>query len=299
MAASLSGLSASVTRILFLTGFPKELKTKDIQAVFSEYDGVNGGFKIKWRDDTSLLIVFQDAAVAKRAYLNTLAFPPPILTSAAGISATIRPYDGPDAQTVIQTVNTRGHNPSASRAHNGRAASISVFPNARSVSGTSTNPNNNNPRHNAQGNVSGNGTGNGNGNTPNGSNQQLPQSITVPESSATYGRESSPTLPTLPSHPTLNALISSSLGEAVAGAGNALPSDPAILASSLHGEGAPRIGNPGKRMLGAALGVRHPSLGPRVLSGNGNPGNGSAQASGADQAMREIQRAMGGLVVVE
>ena len=65
MAASLSGLSASVTRILFLTGFPKELKTKDIQSAFSDYEGMTGGFKIKWRDDTSLLIVFQDATVGK------------------------------------------------------------------------------------------------------------------------------------------------------------------------------------------------------------------------------------------
>jgi hypothetical protein len=72
MAASLAGLSASVTRILYLTGFPKELKTKDIQAAFSDYDGQNGGFKIKWRDDTSLLIVFQDAAVGQ--FLNLSLF---------------------------------------------------------------------------------------------------------------------------------------------------------------------------------------------------------------------------------
>jgi len=65
MTASLSGLSASVTRILSLTGFPKELKTKDIQSAFSEYESMAGGFKIKWRDDTSLLIVFQDAAVGE------------------------------------------------------------------------------------------------------------------------------------------------------------------------------------------------------------------------------------------
>jgi hypothetical protein len=63
--AAISGLSASVTRILYLTGFPKELKTKDIQSAFSEYENNNGGFKIKWKDDTSLLIVFQDAAVGK------------------------------------------------------------------------------------------------------------------------------------------------------------------------------------------------------------------------------------------
>lgn len=63
--ASLAGLSASVTRILYLTGFPKELKTKDIQSAFTEWENVNGGFKIKWRDDTSLLIVFQDASVGE------------------------------------------------------------------------------------------------------------------------------------------------------------------------------------------------------------------------------------------
>ena len=63
--ASTSGLSASVTRILSVTGFSKELKTKDIQAAFSEWENVGGGFKIKWRDDTSLLIVFQDATVGE------------------------------------------------------------------------------------------------------------------------------------------------------------------------------------------------------------------------------------------
>jgi hypothetical protein len=48
-----------------LTGFAKELKTKDIQSAFSEWENIGGGFKIKWRDDTSLLIVFQDASVGK------------------------------------------------------------------------------------------------------------------------------------------------------------------------------------------------------------------------------------------
>ncbi|KAF8203784.1 hypothetical protein BJ912DRAFT_212565 [Pholiota molesta] len=276
MAASLSGLSASVTRILYLTGFPKELKTKDIQSAFSEYESVSGGFKIKWRDDTSLLIVFQDAAVAKRAYLNTVAYPPPILTSATtGISATIKPYDGPDAQSVIQTVNSRGqHNPNASRSHNPRAASVSVFPSTRSASNSNAHPSN------------GNNNRNNNTSAPNG------QSVSIPERAE---GQPSPTLPSLPSHPTLNALISSSLGEAVAGTNN-LPSDPAILTTSLQQQAesmsGPRIGDPGKRMLGAALGVRHPSLGPRVVNGNGNS---PAQTNGVDH----LQRAMGGLVVAE
>ena len=91
----------------------------------------------------------------------------------------------------------------------------------------------------------------------------------------------SPTLPSLPSHPTLNALISSSLGDVEE------PSvvDPAVLAAQPE-HGARRIGDPGKRMLGAALGVRHPALGPRVIGGQGNGTN-------------DLQRAMGGLVVAE
>jgi hypothetical protein len=288
MSTSLSGLSASVTRILYLTGFPKELKTKDIQAAFAEYEGVNGGFKIKWRDDTSLLIVFQDPSVAKRAYLHTVAFPPPILTSSNnGVSATIRPYDGPDAQSVIQTVNSRGqHNPNnPSRSHSARAISISGPPTARSISSSSSGPSNliSNYRNNQ--------TNNG-------------QHVTIPEHQQLNGREPSPTLPSLPSHPTLNYLISSSLGEAVTGVNSTPPSDPAILASSLHpdinGVGGPRIGDPGKRMLGAALGVRHPALGPRMLNGSsGSPGTSPSQGNGVDQAIREVQKAMGGLVVSE
>ena len=70
MAAALSQLSACVTRILSLTGFPKELKTRDIQSAFSEWDNVNGGFKIKWINDTSLLIVFNDATVGESAYTH-------------------------------------------------------------------------------------------------------------------------------------------------------------------------------------------------------------------------------------
>ncbi|KAF4611982.1 hypothetical protein D9613_004124 [Agrocybe pediades] len=280
MAASLSGLSASVTRILSLTGFPKELKTKDIQAAFSEYESQGGGFKIKWRDDTSLLIVFQDATVAKRAYLSTIAFPPPILTSTTtGISATIKPYDGPDAQAVIQNVNSRGqHNSNPSRSHNARSASVSVFPTSRTNSNSSAHPNNNGNHH-----MRNNTTASG-------------QHVAIPERTDS---QPSPTLPSLPSHPTLNALISSSLGEAVAGT-NGAPSDPAILTTSLQQQqeslSGPRIGDPGKRMLGAALGVRHPGLGPRVLNGGGSPG--SVQGNGVDH-MRDMQRAMGGLVVAE
>ena len=214
------------------------------------------------------------ALLAKRAYLHTLAFPPPLLSSPDGQAATVRPYDGPDAQVIIQNVNSRGqHNPSASRSHNPRSASISVFPNTRSVSGSATS---NYRNLNA-----------GNNN----------QHISIPEHPNGRDRESSPTLPSLPSHPTLNSLISSSLGEAVAG--SSMPSDPAILTTSLQAStsesgGGPRIGDPGKRMLGHALGVRHPGLVSRV---NGNASNGAGGP--VDHAMRDVQRAMGGLIVAE
>ncbi|KAG6380830.1 hypothetical protein JVT61DRAFT_5216 [Boletus reticuloceps] len=256
---STSGLSASVTRILSLTGFAKELKTKDIQVAFSEWESVGGGFKIKWRDDTSLLIVFQDASVAKRAYLHTLAFPPAIL--AATPAASVKPYDGPDAQSVIQTVNSRGqHNSNPSRGHNMRAASISVFP-----SRSANNSQNSNSLRNGNGHV---------------------LNTTISEHSPKItGREPSPTLPSLPCHPSLNDLINSAVSH----------EDPAIL----HAEGPPKIGDPGRRMLGAALGVRHPALGPRVMNGNFTGGGSpvSAPRGTFDSTMRDVQRAVGSLIV--
>ena len=207
------------------------------------------------------------------------------MTSSTGVTATIKPYDGPDAQSVIQTVNSRGqHNPNnASRAHNVRAASVS-FPNTRSASNSNAYPNNGHSQH--RNNLS---------MAPNG------QHVAIPER---QDGQASPTLPSLPSHPTLNALISSSLGEAVAGTNMSLPADPAILTTSLQQQadsmGGPRIGDPGKRMLGAALGVRHPSLGPRVVNGNANSSQSAApvQGNGIDH-LRDMQRAMGGLVVAE
>ena len=89
MASSLSQLSASVTRILSLTGFPKELKTRDIQLAFSEWENANGGFKIKWIDDTSLLVVFADATVGAPSFSSgPLFFLGPLLSPA--LTGTVR-----------------------------------------------------------------------------------------------------------------------------------------------------------------------------------------------------------------
>ncbi|KAH9949361.1 hypothetical protein B0H21DRAFT_875637 [Amylocystis lapponica] len=225
MASSLSQLSACVTRILSLTGFPKELKTRDIQTAFSEWENANGGFKIKWIDDTSLLIVFNDATVAKRAYLHALAFPPAIFTSpTSSVVATIKPYDGPDAQAVIQNVNARQH-PGNGRGHNVRnsvshARGVSVSNPHRSAAAIAT--------------------------------SALNGSTEPSTNGSPRDREPSPTLPNIPSHPTLNALISSSLGGDVTAVDPAML-DPAVIAAQPD-HGAPRIGDPGKRMLGAALG---------------------------------------------
>jgi hypothetical protein len=130
------------------------------------------------------------------------------------------------------------------------------------------------------------------------------QHVAIPENPNMNGGGHSPTLPPLSTQPTLNALINSSLGES--GAGPAALNDPAIVSSSLlyqppqssESLSGPRIGDPGKRMLGAALGVRHPGLGHRMANG----GSGQQQqhmSSGTDHTMRDMQRAMGGLVVAE
>jgi len=263
MASSLSQLSASVTRILSLTGFPKELKTRDIQLAFSEWENANGGFKIKWIDDTSLLVVFTDPTVAKRAYLSIIANPPAVFSSPTSDSpAVIRPYDGPDAQAIIQNVNSRGQNPT--RGHNARSASFAVPSQRTRSNGSGPNPG---------GLVVGT---NGNSSTD---QQQANNALPTPGPISPIGREGSPSLPSLPAHPTLDSLINSTLGD------GSPPADPAILAMSPHTSG-PRIGDPGKRMLGAALGVRHPGLPPRQV---GNP----------EHALKDMQRAMGGLTVAE
>lgn len=209
---------------------------------------------------------------AKRAYLHTLAYPPTVFSSSAGATATIKPYDGPDAQAVIQNVNSRQHSGNG-RGHNVRnsvshARGISVSTSFRNGNGGSTaspivaSPLITNP-------------------SANGSATSAPERTTSPRDR----EQPSPTLPNIPSHPTLNALISSSLGGDVTPSDPTL-ADPAVLAAQPE-HGAPRIGDPGKRMLGAALGVRHPGLGPRVISGaNGN-------------GVADVQRAMSGLVVAE
>lgn len=105
-------VSAAVTRILHLANFSAELKTRDLQLIFKDWEGEKGGFRIKWVDDVNALVVFNDATVAKRAYLHLLLNPPSSFTA----PAQIKPYDRPDAAAIIAQLTARamGHRSSAS-----------------------------------------------------------------------------------------------------------------------------------------------------------------------------------------
>jgi len=308
MSTQLAPLSACVTRILSVAGFPKELRTKDIQHAFSDWESVQGGFKVKWVDDTSLYIVFQDASVAKRAYLQALYSPSPVFISKASSSSSasspstpgssskctgtkIRPYAGADAAQIIQSVNQRnnGH----TRGHSSRA-SISVGGGAAGA-------------HARMGSHATGRNGNGHGNGHSGRHEVI-QEITIPSStSAPQGvasfnrdREPSPTLPNLPQQPTLNALISSSLSPdhlandpLASGKAAAHHSYAEVAHSGPHPTGpasggvAPRLGDPGRRIIAHSLGVKHPGL-SRSLSGDE-----------LSARMKELQRGAEGMAITE
>jgi len=250
-------LSAAVTRILTLSGFPPELKTRDIQTAFSQWETERGGFKIKWVDDTTLMLVFADASAAKRVYLATLVDPPAQLISSTGDykKALIKPYDGPDAQAVIQNVNSRV-NP---RGHNAR----------QSVSTTTANGN---------GNANANGSGvHRRGASHAGGSLGRTAGLDVAAANGigigSAAREPSPTLPSIPKMDTLNSLISSALtptGE---------PNEAATLAG-----GAPKVGDPARRMIGHALNIP-------FKSGAGGAGG------RRDGGITEVETSMGGLAI--
>lgn len=276
--APLPPLSASVTRILALTGFPSELKTKDIQAAFSDYDGLNGGFRIKWVDDTSLLLVFNDPGVAKRAYLQTILSPPPTLISSTGQSnIRIKPYDGSDAQTVIFSVNNRRNTTrgSISVPHNGHVRGLSV----NSTLATTGMPGNGGGRPAWKNGVNGNGTA---------------ASMHAPGygGNSSGGEGGSPTIPSLPSQPTLNSLISSSLPDIAGSNKETTPIDtaaggyitpPTSIPSSAVESTPPRMGDSARRMVAAGLGMKHPGLTGRR---SGDPTD-------------SLNKAMGGIVIAE
>ncbi|KAG9125988.1 hypothetical protein FRC07_005321 [Ceratobasidium sp. 392] len=269
-------LSACVTRILSLSGFPQSLKTRDVQQAFAEYDQDRGGFRIKWIDDTSLLLVFNDAAVAKKAYLNTLLSPPAALLSPTSTTRVqIKPYDGPEAQNIIQAVQSRthqghGHSPSVAYGK-GHAPRASFSGGAMGSFGVGVGAPA--PRPN-------NATGPGPSTGSLGRSSGASMWSTAAKNGTSGG---SPTLPNLPSHPTLGALITSASPQLS-------PGEVAEEGSGGEGErSGPRIGEPGKRMVAAGLGVRRPSAGAGAGKG----------AVSADKALSEVQKALGGVAIAE
>lgn len=279
MASQITPLSASVTRILYLYDFPSELKTRDIQAAFSDWENVNGGFKIKWKDDTSLLIVFADALTAKRAYLQTLASPPAVFSSpTSSKTASIKPYDGADAQAIIQAVNARAHSHNGSRSHRS-SVSINGFPNNSRKSQLSMST--------SIGSLA------GMAGIPEASPITMTGTPTAISPLNTIARDHSPTLPNVPAHPTLTSLINLSLpinAESDDGFVSAQPptvanDHPSGLSSETHST-PPRIGDPGRRMVGHALGIRHPSLN-------------NSRSPSASVTVEQVQQNLAGLTVQE
>lgn len=261
-------LSAAVTRILTLSGFPPELKTRDIQAAFGEWETERGGFKIKWVDDTTLMLVFMDAGTAKRAYLSTILEPPAQLISATGDYKTtlIKPYDGPDAQAIIQNVNSRTNNP---RGHGARQ-SVSVL-----STGSGVGSGNVSVAHKRGMSYAG-ATGGSLGRAA-GLNIAAANSLGNGTSSA--AREPSPTLPSIPAHPTLNSLISSGLND-LTPPGETQPQATSYMADKASNAAPPRVGDPARRMVGHALGIRHPGI------------------VKPDGGIKDVEKSMGGLAIM-
>lgn len=257
-------LSAAVTRILTLSGFPPELKTRDIQAAFGEWENERGGFKIKWVDDTTLMLVFQDAVAAKRAYLSTLLQPPAQLVSAPSTSnrrIVIKPYDGPDAQNIIQNVNSRT-NPT--RGGHAARQSVSVTSGGVPLGGVHKRGASYASAAGSFGRVGG-----------------LDVAAATANANSNNNREPSPTLPNLPTHPSLNALISSSLND-LTPPGEVPEAGGYIEGAPVHGGVPPKVGDPARRMVGHALGIRHPGI----------------ASTRAEAAVKELEKGMAGVAIM-
>ncbi len=105
--------------------------------------------------------------------------------------------------------------------------------------------------------------------------------------------DSSPTLPNLATQPTLNSLINSSLsdtGSPDPAAVNA-PLENGTNSPPIHDSAPPRVGDSARRMVGAALGVKHPGIAHR-----GTP---EKRGDGVTGEIKSLGNAMGGLVIAE
>ncbi|KAM0789103.1 hypothetical protein ACM66B_003159 [Microbotryomycetes sp. NB124-2] len=116
--------NSNATRILQLTNFSPELKTKDIQTIFSDWEDDKGGFKIKWNDDSSCWIVFNDPTTAKRAYLTILTNKPAALEPTNEHEPKLTPYAGPETQAILQAVSTRTRSRSMGGGHSRKGSAL-------------------------------------------------------------------------------------------------------------------------------------------------------------------------------
>ncbi|OZJ03159.1 hypothetical protein BZG36_03891 [Bifiguratus adelaidae] len=76
--------SDSPTFILDCYDFPAAFKTHHLHDIFRPYEGMRGGYRIKWVSDTRAFIIFEHPATAKKAYIDNVANP----------LAKVRPYNG-------------------------------------------------------------------------------------------------------------------------------------------------------------------------------------------------------------
>jgi len=132
----------STTRILLLSGFAPELRTRDLLAVFSPWEDVGGGLRVKWIDDRSAYIVFQDAIVAKKAFLSTVANMPPSLTSTlenpSQPTAKLTPYSGPEVDNILSSLSSRPRSRSNAGIAANATSSSQIMPSQSPMSGAAS-----------------------------------------------------------------------------------------------------------------------------------------------------------------
>ncbi|KAI8809250.1 hypothetical protein BJ742DRAFT_852929 [Cladochytrium replicatum] len=96
----LPNLSEDVeTTAIEVFGFPETFKTHDVQNMYKEHEST--GFKIKWIDDTSCLVIFTTSSIARAAYLKTLSNP----------FVKVKPHTGPVPVVKPKESEERGPRP--------------------------------------------------------------------------------------------------------------------------------------------------------------------------------------------
>ncbi|PKI83710.1 hypothetical protein MVES1_002702 [Malassezia vespertilionis] len=78
---SLPVVSPLATRVLELSGFSPLLRTHDLYAVVRDAGAEEGSIRVKWHNDTTAYVVFQDPSVAKLVYIRLVCAPPALLLS--------------------------------------------------------------------------------------------------------------------------------------------------------------------------------------------------------------------------